>query len=135
MDLVTSYPFRQPQRVFFNPFNPDEMWVTSFGNGMKSGNLSSTGMITFDSSHFEDIQVYPNPSKGNFTLVLNSDKLCEVLVKISNASGDQVLLKQVSLKPGQNSIPLNIHPAAPGIFALSVTTSGGIIRFKKLILQ
>ncbi len=35
---VTSYPFRQPERVFFNPYNPSEVWVTSFGNGLRVGN-------------------------------------------------------------------------------------------------
>src|SRR6185503_17580079 len=47
---VTSYPFRQPERVFFNPFNPNEIWITSFGHGLRVGSvntcsysLSSTG--------------------------------------------------------------------------------------------
>ncbi len=35
--LVDAYPFRQPERVFFNPFKPDEIWVSSFGNGLKMG--------------------------------------------------------------------------------------------------
>lgn len=34
---VAAYPFRQPERVFFNPFNPAEIWVTSFGNGLRVG--------------------------------------------------------------------------------------------------
>ncbi len=38
--LVSNYDFRQPERVFFNPFNPAEMWVTSFGNGLKVGSVS-----------------------------------------------------------------------------------------------
>jgi hypothetical protein len=38
--LVTAYPFRQPERVFFNPFNANEIWVSSFGNGLKMGLLS-----------------------------------------------------------------------------------------------
>jgi len=38
--LVNNYPFRQPERVFFNPFNANEIWVTSFGNGLKMGALS-----------------------------------------------------------------------------------------------
>lgn len=42
--LVETYPFRQPERVFFNPFNKTEIWVTSFGNGMRTGN---TGMYVF----------------------------------------------------------------------------------------
>jgi hypothetical protein len=35
--LVANYPFRQPERVFFNPFNANEIWVSSFGNGLKMG--------------------------------------------------------------------------------------------------
>ncbi len=35
--LVSSYPFRQPERVFFNPFNNNEIWISSFGNGLKMG--------------------------------------------------------------------------------------------------
>lgn len=35
--LVDNYPFRQPERVFFNPYNSNEIWVSSFGNGMKMG--------------------------------------------------------------------------------------------------
>jgi hypothetical protein len=38
--LVNNYDFRQPERVFFNPFNINEVWVTSFGNGMKAGLIS-----------------------------------------------------------------------------------------------
>ena len=34
---VANYPFEQPERVFFNPYNPDEIWVTSFGGGVMVG--------------------------------------------------------------------------------------------------
>ena len=34
---VTSYPFRQPERIFCNPHNQAELWVTSFGHGMMVG--------------------------------------------------------------------------------------------------
>ena len=36
-NLIPSYPFRQPERVFFNPFKSGEIWVTSFGNGLRIG--------------------------------------------------------------------------------------------------
>ena len=31
--------FRQPERVYYNPFDPTEVWVTSFGNGLRVGSL------------------------------------------------------------------------------------------------
>jgi hypothetical protein len=34
---VTSFPFRQPERVFFAPHDPCELWVTTFGNGVYRG--------------------------------------------------------------------------------------------------
>jgi hypothetical protein len=43
---VANYPFAQPQRVLFNPYNPAEVWVTSFGNGIRVGNtLPSPGTL------------------------------------------------------------------------------------------
>jgi len=39
---VASYPFRQPERVFFNPYNVDEVWVASFGNGIRFGTTGSS---------------------------------------------------------------------------------------------
>ncbi|MBX7103468.1 MAG: hypothetical protein K1X57_05280 [Gemmataceae bacterium] len=39
---VDSYPFRQPERVFFNPYNAAEVWVTSFGGGLMVGSTSPT---------------------------------------------------------------------------------------------
>jgi hypothetical protein len=38
---VASYAFRQPERIFFNPYKPSEMWVTSFGNGIRVGSTVS----------------------------------------------------------------------------------------------
>lgn len=40
--LVASYPFRHPLRVFYTPTNAGEVWVTSFGNGLRKGNAPIT---------------------------------------------------------------------------------------------
>src|SRR6185369_12627697 len=37
-EAVTSYPFRQPTRVFFDPADTGKIWVTSFGHGLGVGN-------------------------------------------------------------------------------------------------
>jgi len=58
-DLVESYPFRQPERVFFNPYKPSEMWVTSFGNGLKVGQITSATKDIADSS--PTLRIWPNP--------------------------------------------------------------------------
>ncbi|MFM9994501.1 MAG: hypothetical protein ACKVU4_01730 [Phycisphaerales bacterium] len=35
-----AFPFRQPERVFFNPFKAGEIWVTTFGGGTWKGQKS-----------------------------------------------------------------------------------------------
>jgi hypothetical protein len=37
---LAGYPFRFPTRVFFNPYDSNEVWVTSFGNGMRLGRVN-----------------------------------------------------------------------------------------------
>jgi photosystem II stability/assembly factor-like uncharacterized protein len=58
---VTSYPFRQPMRVFFNPYKPQEVWVTSFGNGLKVGTDPSIVVLPLE---LLDFQGFAEP-KGN----------------------------------------------------------------------
>lgn len=36
---LDGYPFRFPTRVFFNPYDANEIWVTSFGNGPRLGRI------------------------------------------------------------------------------------------------
>jgi len=39
-ERADAYPFQHPVRVFHNPHRPEEIWVTSFGNGLRVGNSS-----------------------------------------------------------------------------------------------
>ena len=39
---MTAYPFKYPVRLFFNPYNTNELWATSFGGGLMMCNLSTT---------------------------------------------------------------------------------------------
>lgn len=38
---VQDYPFQHPVRVFFNPYDPAEVWTTSFGGGIRVKRESS----------------------------------------------------------------------------------------------
>jgi hypothetical protein len=44
---VSGYPFRFPSRVFFNPYDANEVWVTSFGNGMRLGRVIEPRPLLF----------------------------------------------------------------------------------------
>lgn len=63
---VQKYAYRQPERVFFNPYKPAEIWVSSFGNGLKTGNLSASA--THETAQELPLDVFPNPVKSVLTV-------------------------------------------------------------------
>lgn len=72
--LVQEYPFRQPERVYFNPYNSNEMWVTSFGNGLKMVDLNGSSTGTQNIVALSKINVYPNPFNEWFVIETNSEE-------------------------------------------------------------
>lgn len=92
-ELVNSYPFRQPERVFFNPFNQYEMWVTSFGNGMKTGFLYPSGVNEIGKEN-RMIRIYPNPAKDKIAIETdqNSD---QGNLSVTNIQGQEILTQKI----------------------------------------
>ncbi len=41
---VTSYPFANPERVHYDPFTANRIWVTSFGNGARIGTVGTSSI-------------------------------------------------------------------------------------------
>lgn len=113
-NLVEPYPFRQPERVFFNPYKPSEMWVTSFGNGLKVAQLSTaTGEIDFSAN---DLKVYPNPiSEGFLKVELPESKSNSAgNVVVYNVLGGKILEKEMSsVEP---ALQLDTYSWLPGIY-------------------
>jgi hypothetical protein len=110
---VSSYPFQQPERVFFNPYNTSELWVSSFGNGMKMGTLLTTGIPHFEPSK-EELTMYPNPSTGMITLINSNAKQ----VFVYNAVGEVVATFQMAV--GANQIDLSA--LAEGMYIIECGT-------------
>ena len=95
---VQGYDYRQPERVFFNPFNASEMWVSSFGNGMRMGNLTVTD--THEVSLENKLDLFPNPA-GNF-ITVSSDS--ESDLRLYNVEGQFVRSYPVHSGPTQVSL-------------------------------
>ena len=45
-EKVVAYPWWRPKRVFFNPFNACEVWVTSMGGGLWKGETTGAACCT-----------------------------------------------------------------------------------------
>ena len=66
-ERVDGYHFANPNRVIFNPYDENEIWVASFGNGLKKGIVSS-GPTDFDEGRIAKMQIYPNPTSARISI-------------------------------------------------------------------
>jgi photosystem II stability/assembly factor-like uncharacterized protein len=78
---VGGYPFRFPSRVFLNPYDANEVWVTSFGNGMRLGRVNeprpalriqrtnATSSVTLTAAPGQRVALSASPDLGTWTPV------------------------------------------------------------------
>ncbi|MBC8754664.1 T9SS type A sorting domain-containing protein [Kordia sp. YSTF-M3] len=81
---ITSYTFQHPIRIFFNPYDLDEVWITSLGNGMKVGSTASLSTDSIEEEITDNIILYPNPTSKAFRI--NTNKTI-TRVEIKDLSG------------------------------------------------
>ncbi|MFI5219908.1 MAG: T9SS type A sorting domain-containing protein, partial [Bacteroidia bacterium] len=123
---ITSYPFRQPERVFYNPYNSNELWVTSFGNGLKVATLTSTVIEEINSS---SISLFPNPAKDRFRI--QGLKFKVEKIEIVNMIGNKVMTAEVNNKP---ETEIDVKKLERGIYFVKLYASEKIVT-KKIILE
>jgi hypothetical protein len=123
--LVPSYPFRQPERVFFNPFNQNEVWVTSFGNGMKVGSLIPAG-VNENIAENKLIRVYPNPFNEN-VYFYNNSIIPITKVNIYNGQG------QLMISKDDRSNFINTVSLPSGVYIMEFILKDNSVTYKKIV--
>jgi hypothetical protein len=98
--------------VFFNPFNTNEMLVTSFGNGLKTGVMNPTPVSEIPPAE-SDFLVYPNPFSEKLCI---RSKIENIPFQIINLYGQEIY--KGSLKPSINEINTSHWPA--GVYFIRI---------------
>jgi len=114
---VASYPFRRPLKIFFNPYDVNEVWAASFGNGFRVGTTNITAGISSNNPAISNMPIlYPNPTTGmlSFSHTLND-------IEVFNIYGQTVMTK---IKAA-NSI--SVHELPDGIYF--IRTEKAVMKF------
>jgi photosystem II stability/assembly factor-like uncharacterized protein len=117
--LVENYPFKHPQRVFFNPYNKDEIWIASHGNGLRVGNASETkfDIIAKEAFDYSLRQNYPNPFNPGTTIEFSVKKKCFVKLKIFDIFGREVeTLLNTNYNAGIYQLNFDASSLANGVY-------------------
>jgi len=136
---LQQYPFEQPNRIYFNPYDPSQVWVNSFGNGMEMGSLNSIAGIEQMSVPLnteELLRVYPNPARGSVNLLLNLSGFNQhLLISITNAIGQVVMEQQADNASGIWSRQIDMTGFGKGIYFIRMSDESGKVYPAKIVLQ
>ncbi|MBI2826335.1 MAG: hypothetical protein HYX69_16760 [Planctomycetia bacterium] len=86
---VDGYKFMQPMRVVYNPFNANEVWVTSFGGGLRVGTIPGGA----DGPHVT--RVWVDSDAGTWTVAFRGQLLAQ---NANNTSGYAIPTGPAELK-------------------------------------
>ena len=132
LTVLKQYPFRQPNRVYFNPYNANEIWVNSFGNGLKMGSLLTNTGINNTKEISGGVKVFPNPTKGIFSVVLNQYDGKQTTLDVYNLLGEKVYSSPLFSEKSE----INVGVQPTGIYFYKVTNSNAVIVGEgKIVLQ
>lgn len=91
---VHEYDFRQPERAFFNPFVNNEIWISSFGNGIKTGSAPVTG-INEALGQNSLLKIYPNPCTDKLTVQTDIKLNAKTPVSVYDNMGRRVYVSEM----------------------------------------
>lgn len=78
--------------------------------------------------------IYPNPSKGLFTLTYSSNITKEVEIQIRGARGEVITSTKWTVQPGQNERTFNLTSLSPGLYVVLIRDGGGVVN-RKFVVQ
>ena len=116
---LPEYPFSAPQRVFYHPFHKNEIWVTSFGNGLRKGittNISSSIETVPQSIQVANFKVFPNPANGLTHINLDLLRASYISLTIYDALGNQKSVLAKGIYNGQQQFTWSTLGLPEGIY-------------------
>ena len=149
---LEAYSFSMPLYMFFDeeqtwniyqvpftyinmdPINPLEpvtcIYIENYGFGHGDW-IIPYGAPSYNNSLIGNISIYPNPTRNDIFIKVGSDISGEVTIRLSNASGQTVLLENYSgLSAGVHDIKVGSENLPNGIYFMSIITSNNIHTLK-----
>lgn len=137
---LSEFPFRAPHRVFFNPYDVNEVWVTTFGNGLYVGTTNLTSVFNEQVEkiphNFELMQNFPNPFNPSTVINYQLPENGMVMLKVYDAIGREVatLVNEIKEAGYYNvQLSMNKYRLSSGVYFYRLQ-AGNFIAIKKLML-
>jgi hypothetical protein len=91
--------------------------------------------VALDKPAADNVGVYPNPNKGQFTIQLNNKTLGKAEVQIIDAKGSMVETRQVQLSGKGQTYRVNLANKTNGVYLVRVVSKEGVQVYKVVVQQ
>jgi len=78
----------------------------------------------------QEMNIYPNPTKGEFTLKLASSESENLTVKVVDMTGRVILDRMITTQEGVNEIPFDMSGVTDGVYVMTVNRNGSLTTLK-----
>jgi hypothetical protein len=116
----------------------------NFYSTIGSQNWNGNNWINFDSSHyyyhlitdiksneyFNEINIYPNPTREEIKLMFNSDRTTKIVVNICNSLGQEIKEIEEDLQMGKNVINIKTSELPEGLYFIKCRINDSVINKK-----
>jgi photosystem II stability/assembly factor-like uncharacterized protein len=134
-----KYRFAHPQRIFFNPYNKNEVWVTSFGNGTSRG-LDASVDIELNNNTVTDKKMFKcsyNPCAKIMSIHFGLDVSMKLDLKIYNVSGQEVtvLVDKRLFKNGSYALHFPVNIKTSGAYLVNLSSNKISLTEKFIVIE
>jgi PKD repeat protein len=98
------------------------------------GNNGATGSSTIDLIS-NTMEIYPNPSKGQFDVIISDASEGNAVVKVFSPVGKLLYTSQVSLTPDSIRFAFDLSSFSAGMYIMTVQIGGNTMKKKLMILK
>ena len=126
---LDAYPFQHPERVFLNPYKPEEIWVASFGNGMRVADVGGVATKEQTGLPSAKMRVLQNPVSQNIDIEVIAQQATSASASILNLEGKAVAqFPNLKLMAGVQQFHFALPSLPSGNYLLRLEMeNGGIV--------
>ena len=133
---IKAILYRTVTKDTFTTATPDSsLWGAGKVNAYAAikETIVTSGTVSIPNNELA-INVYPNPSTGEFSISYESPVAGHFLVEIANAAGQNINSEAWHLTQGKNEKTFTLHEFPKGMYFVSITGKGGHV-VRKIILN
>jgi len=122
---VDAYPYARPKRVFFNPFDVNEVWVSTMGGAIWKGTVETDVVSIQHIDAIVEVICSPNPIVGEGVLAFELPISGEVKIEVFNALGQVVYVVEKQLEAGYNQLNFSTDDfGGEGLYHFTISHNG-----------